>query len=450
MTAQTIEHRVVGRVDVARGTGKLVRAAGDREGVIESPLQPARISCEVTHDARRREPGGLVIRIGCRVVVVLMTAVAISRQPPVILAVDVATRTRQCRMRALQREARRAVIEFTLKPACVSRLMANDAIRWEAGLLVIRICRRVVSGLVTSVAICRQPCEFPPHVAAGARQFRVSTEQREHRAVVKAALRPKCVSRLVAHDTVGREPSLRMIGVRRRVVSGLVASVAICRQPRELAANVARCALQLRVCAEQREHRVVIELALSPQSVGRLVTDNAVRREAGLLMVRLRGRVVGRLVASVTVSRQSRELAAYVAGRTSELRVRAEQREHRVVIELALSPQSVRRLVTDNAVRREAGLLMVWLRGRVVSGLVASVAVRRQPRELTAYVAGRASKLRMSAYQREDRAVIEPAQRPGCVRRLMTNDAVRREPGLAVIGIGRRVVHTLMARIAVL
>lgn len=97
VTVGASEHREIVRVRVARRAHTIGSAVIRREPrVIEGRIQPVR--CAVARITRRREPGCLVVRVGCAVVVIDVARVAVGRQRRVVV-VHVAHRAGHCRRR---------------------------------------------------------------------------------------------------------------------------------------------------------------------------------------------------------------------------------------------------------------------------------------------------------------------------------------------------------------
>jgi hypothetical protein len=158
--------------------------------------------------------------------------------------------------------------------------VARDAVRGEPGRLVVGIRRRIVLRLVTRIADWRQAGVNTPLVAVFARQRCVRALQRKsRRAVVEHPLIPSRVSRLVAQDTVGRKPGRVVVRIRRRVGVCFVARIAEGGQAGIDAPLVTPRTVETRVGTLQREPGAgMIELALIPSRIGRLVTHDAIGR----------------------------------------------------------------------------------------------------------------------------------------------------------------------------
>ena len=128
VATSALEHRIVTRVRMAGCANPIrVPVIGREVRVIERRSRPAR--GRVAGIARRREAGGLVIRIRCALVVRLVASVTSCRQRRVVV-VHVALRTGHVgRVIPRQRERGRTVIESRALP--VREIVAGIARRRE-------------------------------------------------------------------------------------------------------------------------------------------------------------------------------------------------------------------------------------------------------------------------------------------------------------------------------
>ena len=243
-------------VGMARGAGHRGMEAKQREHrrVIEGRRSPIRRG--VAKRAISRESGGYVGRIGGAREVRLVATVAVGRQRRVVV-VRVARRTSHGDVRARQRERRRVVIKACSGP--IRSAVASLARGWEARRSMRRIGGSVEICLVAADAGRRQRSvvRAGAGVALHARHSGVETSQRERRgAVIKGRRCP--VGGRVADGAIGREACghVSWIGCTREVL--LVATVAVCRQRREVVIHVARRASHVDVGAGQRERRLVV------------------------------------------------------------------------------------------------------------------------------------------------------------------------------------------------
>src|SRR5512135_1833455 len=135
--------------------------------------------------------------------------------------------------------------------------------------------------------------------------------RRDREGVVEDRARPARRRGAVAVGAIGREPGRPVVGIRRPVVVGQVAGNAFRRCALVDAVLVAVGARDLSVTTAEREEGVGERSSL-PRSLA--VALGAVRREAGLGVVRiLRPVIVGR-VASVAGRRLGPEAARAVTG----------------------------------------------------------------------------------------------------------------------------------------
>lgn len=253
--------------------------------------------------------------------------------------------------------------------------MAGLAGGWETGRRVIRIGGSVVVGLMTAITSRWQGRVVVVHVAAGAGHGGVRASQRESRVVViEAGIGPR--GRAVADVAGCREADLRVIGIIRVVVVGLMASDASGVGARQLVVSihVALLAGQRTMRASQRPPgRGVIEGAIPP--VRRGVTLVARGGEPCLDVIRIRGSVVVSLVAVHAGAAGELVIVVDVALRALQRNMRAGQRKTcRCMVERRIGP--VGGAVTSLTAGGETGGGMRRIIRGVVVVLVAADASR--------------------------------------------------------------------------
>ena len=180
----------VARITGRRGPSVTVRVAlqtrhvrvrsGEREArrvVVEG----RRLPCTLIVAGRtvRREARTGMVRIRGRVEVRQVARITVRRRTRIPVAV--ALQAVHDRVRALQRERRRVVIERGVVPGTL--IVAHRAVRREPGSHMVRIGRAVVVRQVTGIAV-RGRSSVTVRVALQARHVRVRARQREARAVV--------------------------------------------------------------------------------------------------------------------------------------------------------------------------------------------------------------------------------------------------------------------------
>ena len=164
MTASAGEHLViagVGMTVVARGPLARVRAAVNREQVIEPGAQPT--GSGVASRAVSRKPRSHVVGIGGRIVLLLVARITVGRCAGVASA-DVATGALRCSMLARERESGRIVVERRRLPS--GRGVTDFALLRKAGRRMIGIGRAVVIGEMTRDASRTQAGILAAHMAA--------------------------------------------------------------------------------------------------------------------------------------------------------------------------------------------------------------------------------------------------------------------------------------------
>ena len=235
-----------------------------------------------------------------------------------------------------------------------------------------------------------------------------------------------------------------------------------------LAALMARVRLRLQVAIGATEHRKVAligvalrALALLAAVIGgelaergvretgaapiynrrEMATGTGVRKELGIhrRTVSRRGcRVVVRDVTGIAIGGRSREFAAYVAIQAGSGGVLAYQRKANVVvIECRAGP--IRRRMAQGAVFGITQSDVVRIGGRVITGNMTGIAIRRECCILIISMASEAGRGRVFASQWEFRlTVIE--RRAGPIHGGVAQRAIFRESRGDVIRIGSRVV----------
>ena len=214
----------------------------------------------------------------------------------------------------------------------------------------------------------------------------------------------------VTGRAIGREAGLLVIRVRGPLVVRLVTGVAESAQPVVDPAGMACGAVQGRVGPGQREARLRMVVD-RPGPAVRVVALLAGSREPRLLVVRVVGTLLVRLVAGVAEGAQPVVDAAGVTRAARGLQVRTGQREVAVgMVERRRNPR--RGTVAHGAVGREPALGVIRVRGSLVVRLVARVADGAEAVVDAAGVAGRAGRRRVGPGQREARLRVV-VDRPG-------------------------------------
>ncbi len=204
-----------------------------------------------------------VIRIG-RALEVFQVARHTRCIGQVVVAVDVALRTRQRRMRAGQRESSRAVVEIRVSPRCGA--VASLAGCRHFRLHMVGVGRALVILHVARIAIGWRTGKLAVHVtlSASCGQMRSGQWKLRKRVVIESRRLPR--GGVVATLTSLREARLHVIRVARFLEVRQVTSHASGRRAGELSANVAGCAVQRGMRSDKREagHLQVIEFRSEP------------------------------------------------------------------------------------------------------------------------------------------------------------------------------------------
>jgi len=284
--------------------------------------------------------------VRCSVVILGMAGIAI-RWHRRIVPGDVATRARYRRVEASQREGGLTVIEHGSGPR--SRRVAGGAGGRKSRGNVVWIGRIVVVLGMARVAVRRGPHEDIIDMAAGAGHRGVESGQREGRVVVIE--HGACPRSLRMAGRAGcREASSYMAWIRGVVVIRLVATIAILRNRRVVAVDVALNAGERRVETNQREYRRVIENRGIPGR--RRVAGRASRREAAGHVARVRRVFEVLRMTGVTIRRSADKDVVDMATGAGHRDMEAGKREGcLVVIKHGSGPRS--RRMAGSASRRE-------------------------------------------------------------------------------------------------
>ena len=184
LMARVAVRRRVGEivVDVAARTRDVDMGAGKRKRRGRVSERCACPCCRgVTCLAGSRESGCRVVRVIRAVPVGLVAGVTVRRRGSEIGG-GVAAGTRDVDVRAREGERRAVVIEG--RPGPGGGRVAERAICWESGCLMVRIRCTAVRGRMARIAIRRRGGEIGGGVATGARDIDVSTCEGERRVVV--------------------------------------------------------------------------------------------------------------------------------------------------------------------------------------------------------------------------------------------------------------------------
>lgn len=172
----------------------------------------------------------------------------------------------------------------------VHRRMADAAILWKAGGLVVGIIRPVIVIQVARDASAARERKVISHVALRALQAGVHAGQCEP-GIGVIELRTHPLHRRMAQSAVLRESGRLMIGVGGRIVVVQMAIDASRIRKGIVVVHVALQALQAGMRSGQREAgRGMIERRACP--LRRVVAPRAILREIRCLVVRIAGRVV--------------------------------------------------------------------------------------------------------------------------------------------------------------
>jgi len=305
-----------------------------RAGVVElcgGPSTRVMTQCAVLGEAR-----GHMVRVLGAVEVGEVASGALRRSPGEFV-VQVALCAVEGGVSARQSERRLAVIELRSLP--LDSVVAQRAIRRQAGRGVAWLGRLVVVREVAPLALRRSARELVPYVALCAFDAEVRPGQLESGQCV-IELRSLPLGGGVARRAVGGQLRGAVVGVLRSLVVRCVAAVAISRRPGEPAADVTGRAIHLRVSAGKGElrHGRVVETRSAPVDDG--VASRAVLGKARFDVVGIAGgRELGN-VATETVGRRTLKSAPDVAGCAVHRRMCAVQWEfgETSVVEAECSP----------------------------------------------------------------------------------------------------------------
>ena len=266
-----------------------------RRRVVERSGGPVEGRGSVAQGAIQRESGGFVRRVR-RPVEVGEMAIAASRAGQAVVIVEVAPGALLGSVQAHQRETRGGVVESSAVP--IRRGVTPGTILREVGRLVRRIVGVVEIGLVTAPAGAARQAVVIAHVALRALHAGMSAGQGEPgRRVVEGGAGPVGGRGSVAKRAVLREARRLVRRVVGSVVVGLMTAPAGRAIQGVVIIGVARGALLGGVESYQREPGgCVVESGAGPIDHG--VAAGTILREARLLVRRVVGVVVVRLVAA--------------------------------------------------------------------------------------------------------------------------------------------------------
>ncbi len=353
--------------------------------------------------AGRRESGGGVLRGRGGVVLGLVAAEAVLRRARVDVVL-VAGGAGLGVVDADQREDLR-VVEGRLVPVGVGGFVAALAGRREARGGVLRAGRGVVLGLVAAEAVPRGARVDVVPVAGGARLSGMDADEGVDQGVIERRLVPVGVGGPVAVVAGGREAGGRVLGVRRRVVLGLVAAEAVARRTRVDVVPVAGGAGLSGVDADERE-ALVGEWRAAPVRIGRSVAVLAGRRKSGGGVVGIARGVVVRLVTRRALRVEPGEDLSAVAGFARQAGVRGAEREPGPLLVVPVDGVPSDRPVAVAALVAEPGLVLVVL----AADPVAVVAPVGRALEDAVEVALGARGRQVLAFEREDRVLVKRAR----------------------------------------
>ena len=317
-----------------------------------------------------------MVGIGCTVVVVRVTGVAVGRHAG-ILSAAVAGLASQGRVGARKRKTGFAVVNvFTVPVGC---RMALSAVMRVPGCSMVWIGRAVVVVRVTGIAVGRQPGVLSAAVAGLASQGRVGSGKRKTGfIVVKVCTAPSGCC--MALSTVMRKSGRGMVGIGCAVVVVRMTGVAVGRQPGVLSAAVAGLASKRRMGPGKWETGfVVAEVCTAP--VGCCVALGAVMRVSGRGMVGIGSIVVVVRVTGIAIGRGSLEYQIRMTFTAVQSGVCAAENEScgAVVIEVG---KPIIHAVTCFAIERKSACLVIDRYCIEIIAVVTGVAVCSQSPEL--------------------------------------------------------------------
>ena len=270
--------------------------------VIECGRSPVRGA--VAHFALLREACRNVIRI-VRPLEIFKMATHARRDGDVVVSIDVALSTLQRGMSSGQRERGLGMVERRRLPGCCR--VAHIALLRNARGNVVWIRRALIVLQVTRDTDCGSQIEISIRVALIALQLRVSTSEGEaHRVMIEVCGLPRrgCVAFLAG---LGK-PQCDVIWIVRLLKIGQVAAYACRRRALVLSTGVACRAVERSVHSGKRKASdpQMIELRAKP-GVNR-VALLTLHGKSGGDVIRLRGLLIGALVAGITLDGKSLEL----------------------------------------------------------------------------------------------------------------------------------------------
>jgi len=251
--------------------------------------------------------------------------------------------------------------------------------------------------------------------------------------MVERPLRPTGVGVSVTALAGGRKACGRMIRCGRALVLRQMAAHTIARGATVHVVHMAAGAGGLRMTADEREDRGVIELRAAEAGIGRAMTGRAVGREARGGVVGRRRPVVLRPMTGHAVPRRSSKHVIDVTRGTRGLRVTTHEREHRIVIEPGATETGIGRTMARFAGSGESCGRVVRRGRAVVLQPVTADALTRCSAIHIVDVARGTRRLPMDANERELRPVIESCLAERGVTGLVARVARRREPGRGVV-----------------
>ena len=320
---------------------------------------------------------GCVIRLssGGKISLVTLPAVGVI---DVVVAIDVARLTRLGKVRTLQREFGRRMIEGRGFPCDDSVTLRAIMIELRSG--VIGLLRGGKIRFVTLPTIGIGDVVIAVDVARLTRLRHMRAFQRKFgRRMIEVRRTPAVHG--VTCKTILSECSGDMIGIRRGLEIRFMAHPALCRGTGEHQTRVTICAQRLTMTPEQREARLVM-IDIHRHAVERLprlcvVTVLALQGESDEDMVRLCGPVEILGVAALAFQRQACVLASDMAFLTFSSSVRSGQSEIRqIMIESRGTPRL--HIVTTFAVLGKLSANVIGEAHRFVVGFVTSPAFLRE------------------------------------------------------------------------
>jgi len=350
---------------------------------------------------------GRMVWTGGRQIIRLVTRPAVSRIVSE-LSIDVTRRAIRSGMRSRQWKWGIVVIECGGLPT-----ICRVALRTLMGQLVgcmVRVCGRLVCGLVTIPALRRCPRELPINVTQRAAHGNVRACERERGEIVIVCCGCPGGSRMTLLTRVGKIASL-VIRIRGRLIIALMTRPAIRRRIVEMPVRVTLPTGRANMCPGQRK------LCLSMIKRRRLPGNGRVALQAG--MAEVVGNVIGitdtcvsLFMAGVTLGGGSLELPVDVTRGAIGTNVCSSQwKSGGIVAERGRRPL-VRRMTLLARVG-ELILRMIWILRAIVIGLVTRKTFRGRIVILPIHVALSATRGNVRSGQREiRRGMVETCRLP--------------------------------------